>query len=253
MQKRKLKDTRSVWRAKVLFRFFEMDQIKSLYRKAKKTFRPPNASRILIILLYLLIGCQSTPPNPIPHWQQFAGRDDGISLARPLLYRANVPFTWQRQDPNSTESITDTTKAICTFYIPQGEQTIRLTIHTFPIGEAYPRIPPQAQIARWKTQFDELDALATRIQPETRGGFSGLFFEGQGFIQGQASKVLGWSMQLAAVYERQLSLEKHTLDRVKRADYTIKAQGPIELVNQHRAEIVAFAQSFELIDELPIP
>lgn len=245
-------NTRSVWSTEVLFRFFGIGQIKLFPVKAKEeSFRTLNPSRILIILLYLLTACQSSYSYPTSHWQQFAGRDDGTSLARPLLYRAKVPLTWQRQDPASTESIADTTKAICTFYIPEGEQTIRLTLHTFPIGESYPRIPPQAQIARWKTQFDELDALTTTVQSEAHGGFSGLFFEGQGLIQGQATKVLGWSMQLAIGYERQLNLEKYTLDRTKKADYTIKAQGPIELINKHRTEIVTFAQSFELIDELP--
>ena len=37
----------------------------------------------------------------------------------------------------------------------------------------------------------------------------------------------------------------------KRADYTIKAVGLPALINQYRQEIIQFADSFELKDELP--
>lgn len=186
-------------------------------------------------------------------WQLLAGRDNGDSLERPVLYRALTPAHWIRCDSSVTESIADTTKAICEFYIQEDDRSIRLTIHTFPIVESHIRIPPQAQVARWKKQFEEIDCLANQILPDSHGGFSGLFFEGQGILQGTPHKVMGWSMQLASIYERQLNQENSPLDSRKRADYTIKANGPPDLINKHRADLLLFAHSFELIDELPSP
>lgn len=205
-----------------------------------------------IAILFSLISCSSVQPSS-SNQQLFSGRDNGQSLERPVLYRAFVPSHWIRQDPLETESIADTIKAICEFYIRENDESIRLTIHTFPIIQENMHISPQAQIARWKGQFEELELIATQTLPDAHGGFSGLFFEGQGILQGNATKVLGWSMQLASVYERQLSQGKKPLDLNKRADYTIKASGPPHLMDKHRLEILAFARSFELIDELPAP
>jgi hypothetical protein len=206
------------------------------------------------LFLFVLTACnQDTSPLPASNWQLIAGRDEGQAAERPLLYRACVPSNWIRQDPSTSASIADTTKSICEFYIQEEGQNIRLTIHTFPIIQGHMRIPPQAQIARWKKQFEELDPLASHILPESHGGFSGLYFEGQGILQGSPTKVMGWSMQLASGYERQLSQGQQPLDRLKRADYTIKASGPPVLMDTHRAAIMAFARSFELIDELPSP
>ena len=167
-----------------------------------------------------------------------------------MIYRALAPSNWIRQDPQPAESLADTTKSVCEFYIREEGQSLRLTIHTFPFIQPNTRIPPQAQIVRWKRQFEEINPLAATIMPEAHGGFSGLFFEGEGIQQGLPIKVIGWSMQLAPVYERQLSQAKHPHDSLKRADYTIKASGPPDLMNKHRLDILAFAHSFEMIDEL---
>lgn len=213
---------------------------------------------LLLVITQLPIGCNKNLSTPSSSWQQFAGRDNnGQShehhLYRPLLYRALVPSHWTRQDPSPEESIIDTTKANCAFTIHENDQLIRLTIHTFPILQDTMRIPPQAQIARWKGQFEELDLVATHTIPDAHGGFSGLFFEGEGILHGNDTKVIGWSMQLAPVYERQLNQGRDPLDQYKRADYTIKANGPPDLMNKYRQEIMTFARSFELIDELPAP
>lgn len=208
---------------------------------------------IIILMTLILVGCNKSTSSPPLSWQLITGRDDGQSQERPLLYRALVPSSWIRQDPPAAESIADTTKSICEFFIHENEQTVRLTFHTFPIADHHMRIPPQAQIARWKRQFEELDLIATYTQPDSHGGFSGLYFEGEGILQGKPLKVIGWSMQLASAYERQLSQGREPLDRMKRADYTIKTSGPPDLMNKYRPAIVAFAGSFELIDELPSP
>lgn len=209
---------------------------------------------VVIILLLLCVSCQSIDsPPPLTNWQLIAGREDNVSTERPLLYRASVPLHWLRQDPPDSTSLIDTTKSVCEFYIQEGNQKIRLTIHTFPFTQTLTRIPPQAQIARWKKQFEELDPLTTHVHLDSHGGFSGLYFEGEGLIQNQPTQVIGWSMQLASSYERQLSLEKYPFDRYKRADYTIKASGPPSFMKQHRSALIAFARSFELIDELSSP
>lgn len=148
-----------------------------------------------------------------------------------------------------SSSIADTTKANSEFFIQDKGREIRLTVHTFPFVDDNGRIPPQAQIARWKKQLEELNLLSVQVLPESHGGFSGLYFEGEG----SQGTVMGWSMRLVPAYSRQLSLEKEPLDKLKRADYTIKATGPTDLIERHRPVIIQFAQSFELIDELPPP
>lgn len=204
-----------------------------------------------IFLLLILTSCDQHTPSS--NWQLIAGRNFDTSLDRPMLYRALVPAQWIRQDPPANESLMDTTRSICEYYIRENQQTIRLTIHTFPVLPNSIRIPPQAQTARWKKQFDTLDPLATHSQADSHGGFCGLFFEGQGILHGELTKVMGWSMQLASCYDQQLCQSSQPVDCCKRADYTIKVSGPPAFMDQHRADILAFAQSFELIEELPSP
>lgn len=207
-----------------------------------------------IFILLFLTSCSTNSASPSKaEWQFISGRNEEPSVERPQLYRALVPPYWVRRDPPANESIADTTKCNCEFYIQEDGPSIRLTVHTFPCTHSNMRIPPEAQIARWKKQFEELNELATHVQPNSHGGFSGLFFEAEGLYQGCSTKVMGWSMQLASVYDRSLSLGKHSLDHYKRADYTIKASGPPALIDKHRSDILAFAHSFELIDELPSP
>lgn len=170
-------------------------------------------------------------------------RDKGDGLLQPL-YRSSVPISWVRQDPIG--SITDTTEANCTFFILEGEEKVKITFHTFPIENDEIRIPPEAQIARWKRQLEKGDPLQLILQPVSQGGFSGLFFEGEGEMKGKQTKVLGWSMKLADEYLRKLKI-----DSPMRADFTIKAVGTPLMIDKHRTAIIHFASHFELIDELP--
>jgi hypothetical protein len=202
----------------------------------------------------LFISChRETTPIASSSWQLISGRNGGKSVDRPLIYRALVPANWIRKDPLLSESIADTTKSICEFYIQENGEQIRITFHTFPIHQHDLRISPHAQVARWKRQFEQFDHLSAQIHAVSHGGFSGLQFEGLGTLQGGPIKVMGWSMQLASGYERQLSQGRNPLDYDKRADYTIKASGPPSLMDRYRSSLLAFADSFELIDELPSP
>ncbi len=210
--------------------------------------------QILPIFLHLLLftGCDSPSTQKTEgEWQLIAARDEGSSLDRPFLYRAFVPSHWVRKDPLPEESIQDSTKANCEFFIRE-ENPIRITIHTFPIPENGPRIPPQAQIARWKQQLDQLDPLAT-LSADSYNGFSGLFFKGEGAIHGKPAAIIGVSMQLSPTYERLLSQENEPHSKLKRADYTIKATGAPEMVDKHSFALQTFFKSFEFIEELPYP
>lgn len=220
---------------------------------AKERFFMSFFLRTICIALFLCTCCcKNSSSSSLSNWQIISGRNDSLSLQRNPVYRALVPLNWIRKDPPLNESITDTTKPICEFFIEENNQTIRLTIHSFPITENISRIPPQAQISRWKKQFTELDPLNYQIQGESHGGFAGLFFEGEGFIKEAKIKMMAWSMCLAECYNRQLSQEI-TINNPKRADYTLKATGPPEIMNKYRSDLIAFSQSFELIDELPPP
>lgn len=182
-----------------------------------------------------------------------SARDDGQSLDRPHIYRAIVPANWECRPLLALESIADTTKPNCEFFIRENGQTIRITIHTFPASDIDKRIPPQAQITRWKKQIAQMDPLSASVTPISYGGFGGLRFEGEGLVNDIPTKIMGWSMQLAPIYLRQLGLERQPHDRLKQADFTIKAVGPPFMMKQHRSAIEIFAESFELIDELPGP
>lgn len=206
------------------------------------------------LLLFALCGCQESSVDVTERsWQTIHARDNGFTLDRIALYRAQVPTAWLRKDPLTDESIADTKKPLCEFLIGEENPSIRLTIHTFPISTSDNQIPPQAQIARWRNQFEQLNPLDTRLTAESHGGFSGLFFEGRGAIHGENVQMLGWSMKLASEYVRKLALELRPTDHLKRADYTIKAVGNPREMEKHRDEIIAFAHSFELIEELPHP
>lgn len=68
--------------------------------------------------------------------------------------------------------------------------------------------------------------------------------------------VLGWSLQLSPEHYRMLShpssAENEDKYQQMRADVTIKAVGPKALTEKHRTKIMAFARSFELIEEIPV-
>jgi hypothetical protein len=208
----------------------------------------------IFLLLLTLCGCQESSKEPTESgWQTIHARDNGITLERINLYRARIPTSWLRKDPPPEESIADTKKPLCEFLIGEDKFPIRLTIHTFPIATPDAQIPPQAQISRWRSQFEQLNPLDVRLIAESHGGFSGLRFEGKGEMNGEHIQMLGWSMNLASDYVRKLAMELRTTDSLRRADYTIKATGHPRAMEKHRDDIIAFANSFELIDELPKP
>jgi hypothetical protein len=222
--------------------------------------------RLSLLLIFLFLsGCSDQNSlSPQQRSQEINGRDEGAAdFYRAPIYRVKTPLGWIRKDPSPNSSIAETTKALCEFYIPGEEgNSIRITVHNFPYQTATERIPPQAQTARWKRQFTNVDPTSFSLIPQSFSGFAGLLFEATGTLNGLPTTTLGWSMQLAPEHDRVLSYQMQTHDKEDpaqyvwtqmRADITLKAQGPTEAMQQQHASIMAFARSFELIQEIPAP
>ena len=204
-------------------------------------------------LLSAFISCAScsqdrvkTPPHAV---QEINGRDEIISYnqkVRRPVYRAKIPLSWKRIDPEGLDSLLDTTKPIVSFEIADK---LRLTLHTFPTTSLEERIPPAAQIERWRNQ---LKGGSFYIEKITQGGFAGLYFEGKR----ENTTVCAWSMQLDSQHYQTLHFLASTVEEEEHykqmaADFTIKVSGPGESIEQHWEEIALFANSFELIQEIP--
>jgi hypothetical protein len=213
-------------------------------------------SLYLSLLLNLFTACSSSPASSDSgEWQYFSGRNTEASLERPLIYRAKVPASWQRITPPPSESIFDSRKPLSEFLIRSEDEnsSLRLTLHNFPTNSIEQRVPPSAQICRWKRQFDYLDAVSINITPESRGGFAGLFFEASGIQNGIPMAVIGWSMQLTPEHYRTLAHSTHEISTQMQSDYTLKAVGSPDSILKHKNSLIAFAHSFELIHEIPSP
>lgn len=213
----------------------------------------------LIVATQFFFQCTSNEgEQAATAWQEINGRDEGVAsqIDRTPIYRVKVPTHWTRKDPEKELSIQDTTKSLCEFYIHENNESIRITVHNFPTNNIEERIPPGAQISRWKRQFEHLDPTSVSIVPKAYGGFSGFLFEGTGTKEGSPITMLGWSMQLAPELYRQLSLSQSVYQTPQytqmRADYTIKAIGSPEKVARHKKAIRDFAHSFELIQPIPM-
>lgn len=204
-----------------------------------------------LLILLLLMGCSSKETPSIGYtWVDIAGRGDGTP-SRNLIYRVKMPNGWKFSSPPLSESLADTTLPLCEFHIEENEKVIRFTIHNFPTNRIEERIPPQAQIHRWKQQIEDLDTASVVTIPQAYNGFVGALFEGAGKIHGESILMLGWGLQIGHEHYRNLSWPAHPIYQQMRADITIKAVGPLDLMSEHRDEIIAFARSFELIHEIP--
>lgn len=204
----------------------------------------------LFILVILCASCDQCPKKVPPFtWQEFSGRDEVIAYGQRVrrpVYRAQVPLGWQRIDPSNYESITDTTKPIVTFAIEEG---VMLMVHTFPSNSLDERIPPAAQVQRWQGQLKD---GAADVAQAAHGGFAGLFLEGQS----EKLAVRAWSLQLDMQHYQTLHFLAETVEEEEHykqmaADYTIKVFGPQVILEKHRIAIDLFADSFELIQEIP--
>jgi hypothetical protein len=208
----------------------------------------------------LLIGCKPTIPTPEAQdtiWEEIKGRNTD-NPKREAIYRVKVPQEWIRQDPLPEESLLDTTKPLAEFIIKDEEGLIRIAIHNFPIDNPQQRIPPMAQVTRWQQQFSELDPTLSSTAAVAFNGYAGLLFTGVGHLKGQNEdkiKVIAFAMQLpmehfnALLHPKDKSLKSTA--RQMRSDVTIKASGSNSVMEKHQEEIISFAKSLELIEEIP--
>lgn len=194
----------------------------------------------------LLCCCSSTNEDINPSTTQEIKGRAGLAL-----YRARVPEAWIRRDPLPKEPLNDTTKAICEYIIDDASGLIRIAIHNFPTDTIEQRIPPPAQVVRWQRQFTSLSPNDYSIIPQAFNGYEGLLFKGSGQQKDKEAMVIGWSLLLAPEHYRMLSTQSDKF-REMRSDVTIKATGPVASMSVHEDDIVQFARSFELIEEIPL-
>jgi len=208
-------------------------------------------TRLLLLFLLSLIACSECPEKVPPFtWETIQGReerDESIYALRRPVYRIKVPKQWKKIEPKSHESLIDTTQPNAVFCI---DESLKFTIHTFPNAGWQERIPPLAQVERWKKQLGSDNIL---IEPISHGGFAGYFFKGEKEEKG----ILGWSLSLdPELYQNLLYLgqssEEQEFYRQMSADVTLKISGPISLLKKHQKDLVMAAKSFELIQSLPI-
>lgn len=166
---------------------------------------------VYLIIFLTLCACNDTSPPPLTKKDTYQGR-----------YHAEVPFHWKRINPS--EDLSDSRIPICSYEMEEG----LLTIHMFPYTSIEQRIPPEAQIERWKRQTGECG-----VTPFSYGGFGGFRLE--------SADMIAYAMQLSPPLFRCCS----TSDM--KADYTLKFVGAVD---KNREEINAFAESFEWIQPL---
>ena len=215
----------------------------------------------LSFILILLASCN--PNSPIPEnpkadsiLETIKGRDEAKDdLRRIQVYHIQTPKSWIRKDPLPDHSITDTKEALVEFIIKENQDLIRISIHNFPYDKSEERIPQIAQVTRWQNQFQHLEKELSSITQDSFNGYSALVFEGVGVMDGEKKQMLAYAMQLPKVHFNALlhpkEINKIVLYRQMRGDVTIKAVGNDDLMEKHKDAIIAFAKSFEMIEEIP--
>ena len=178
----------------------------------------------LWIFCLSLVGCHEIEHSHTRK-ETFSGRHKEAHI-----YHAEVPLHWERID--TVADLTDTKTPICSYKI--GDDI--LTLHNFPGTQLEQRIPPEAQIKRWQ---DQIPKGIYDITPLSNGGFGGFRLEAANEEKG----MIAYAMQLTPVIFRSFPESEPDL----KADYTIKFTGNLDSIEQTRADIDAFALSFELI------
>lgn len=177
---------------------------------------------------------------------QSLNKEDGV------IYEIDVPYDWICKEPIRDDTILDTKKPIYEFIIEEEDEDILITIYNFPGSTLEERIPPIAQINRWKQQFTTLDENLSQVSKEVFGGFTGLKFQGVGKIKGEEKMVIGWIMQLPQEHYFSINFSEKNKNRLEnlRADYTIKVTGTAELIMKHHQSIEKAVKSFRLNSEI---
>lgn len=188
--------------------------------------------KIALLIALFCFGCSAPQETAPSEWMPIASRN-----GEPV-YRAITPKSWIIKKID--HPVDDTTLPIFEAAI----DTVRITVHSFPSDDSSLRIPPRAQVERWKRQVQYTES-------ETfwgHGGFIGIIFEGSN----PNEKMLAFAMQPGFEQYQAMLRDPRPLGRHKRADYTIKAVGTPDAIETNRQDIEHFANTFELIEEIPL-
>jgi hypothetical protein len=219
-----------------LHKYLKLRQSTHRECKPDKNILPNYASEMVYIFLIFTLIAESL----LGQWQEISARD------HLPIYRIDVPGGWSRLDPSDQMDLSDTREPICSFSLG----SILMVIHNFPSIRADERIPPGAQVQRWQQQFSSLDSVPVRINQTAFSGYAGLFFSAQGKQKKRHLGVIAWSVLLDPEHYRLLARSESS--EQKRADITIKVTGVPEQLELYRDEIASFAESFELIEGIPM-
>ena len=193
----------------------------------------------LIILLCTFFTCCSTEPPTSGNVTTISGREP----ERFPLYRVSIPDGWEIIHPDPDIALTDSRLALLEC---RSGDSLRVVFHNFPSADLTQRIPPQAQVERWKKQLDQIQTASVITTPQSFSGYTGLLLQ----AEGKDTAVMGWALQIGADHYRNFSYSD--LPEQMRADITIKATGtPLEIA-RNRAKLQSMARSFELIEEIPV-
>lgn len=200
--------------------------------------------RLAVLLFLLLTACDEFVSQD-HHGELISGRDNGTPpYARENLWRIKRPLPWNRKKEPSG-SIQDSRIAVAEFQIGEGEQAISVFIHSFPSNSEEERIPPMAQVNRWKEQLDKSTPLEFHLSRQAFSGYAGLLLDARGKKNGKDVRMLAWALSLSPK-------NYYVLGGGERAsDIIIKVLGDEESVDLHEEEIRSFARSFELIEAIP--
>lgn len=209
-------------------------------------------TRFFIFLLTLFVGCSADTTQDDDNQTDTI---NGRGRERVAVYQIRVPQTWVRRDPLPQDPIEDTTQALCEFLINDPDGIIRIAVHNFPSDEAETRIPPAAQVARWKQQLGNEKSDEWVETPVAFAGYSGVEFLGTGKKEEQEIRVFALALQLGHEHFKNLSVPETSSQALRyrqmRGDVTLKALGPAAAMEKQREAILKAFRSFELIDEIP--
>ncbi len=225
-------------------------------RKKKKECRKNMRIIILLILSFVAAACSSyiEESSKQYRWEKIQGRGDGDAV-----YRIRVPRSWKRMPASEEAYAGYKEQANAAFYIKGEGETIRVAIYTFPSKTLEERMTVDAQVLRWRRQFNVLEPDTIIIIPQSYGGFAGVFLAAEGTLEGYGifeKMMLGWAMNIDTEFYHVLSEIKGSEEEENyayqmRADYTIEAIGGKDLMEKHKKDIIESARTFELIKDIP--
>lgn len=189
--------------------------------------------KLLLGLLVCLTSCDA-PHEESSTIDIISGRVEKIPF-----WRIMRPSSWHVLP--SPDNLLDTRLPIQEYEI----EDIAFYIHSFPSQSEEARIPPFAQIQRWKMQFDADPPPEFYLERQAFSGYSGILLDGRGKIKGQNTRMLAWALALSP-------RSYHALKNPEaRSDITLKAIGNTFSMDAHEDDIRKSARTFELIEAIP--